>query len=100
MKLGILVNKERHLREIIEITMAAVSKGHRVNIFVVEEGVNILSNPDFIRLHEINGVRISFCDYSSKELNIFKENIPEEIICGSQMNNAAMVHESDRVIVL
>jgi predicted peroxiredoxin len=100
MKLGILINTDRHLSDIIGITMAALSKGHEVIIFNMDEGTRLLENVSFRELCGMNGVRMGFCDYNAKGLGIFKEGIPDEIVCGSQMNNAEMVHEADRVIVL
>jgi urease alpha subunit len=43
---------------------------------------------------------LSFCDFNFKKLGLKGEGIPEEVICGSQYNNAIMMHESDKVIVL
>lgn len=100
MKLGILINTDRHLSDIIGITRAALSKGHEVIIFNMDEGTRLLENSSFRELYAMNGVRMSFCDYNAKGLGVSKEGIPDEIVCGSQMNNAEMVHEADRVIVL
>ena len=100
MKLGIFVNTDKHLIDLLGITKAALSKGHEVIIFNMDEGTRLLENPSFRELCNMNGVRMSFCDYNAKGLGILKEGIPDEIVCGSQLNNAEMVHEADRVIVL
>ena len=100
MKLGILINTDRHLSDILGITKAAFSKGHEVIIFNMDEGTRLLGNPSFWELCGMNGVRMSFCDYNARGLGVSKEGIPDEIVCGSQLNNAEMIHEADRVIVL
>ncbi|HBR21427.1 MAG TPA: hypothetical protein DD713_02480 [Nitrospiraceae bacterium] len=100
MKLGILINTDRHLSDIIGITKAALSKGHEVIIFNMDEGTRLLGNSSFRELCSMYGIRMSFCDYNAKGLGVSKEGIPDEIVCGSQLNNAEMIHEADRVIVL
>lgn len=100
MKLGILVNTDKNLNHILGITKAAIDKGHEVIIFNMDEGVRLLIEPAFRALCSTKGIFMSFCDHSTHVLNVSKEGIPEEIICGSQYNNAAMNHDADRVIVL
>ncbi len=100
MKLGIFINNDRHLEHIVGITKAAVFKGHEVIMFNMDDGVKLLGNPEFSELCGTKGVSISFCDYSTIDLGINKKGIPGEVICGSQYNNALMVREVDRLIVL
>ncbi len=100
MKLGILVNTDRHLRHVMGLTKAALSRGHEVILFNMDEGTRLITTPEFAELCRTAGVTLSFCDLSSKQLGVVTEGIPDEIVCGSQYNNAAMNHEADRVIVL
>jgi predicted peroxiredoxin len=100
MKLGILVNTDRHLDHITGITRAAVSKGHEVIIFTMDTGTTLLNNPDFCALGTLRGVRMSFCRLSARRSGVATKEISAEIIDGSQYNNASMVHNADRVIVL
>ncbi|MCL4491352.1 MAG: hypothetical protein M1510_05520 [Nitrospirae bacterium] len=100
MKLGILVNKDKNLDHIIGITEAAAGKGHEVAIFAMDEGVRLLREPGFAGLHKIQDVAVSFCDHSTHVFGVSKDGLPEEILCGSQYNNAVMNHDSDRVIIL
>lgn len=100
MVLGILVNSDRHRAEIMGIARAAVAKGHEVNIFGMDEGTRLFQDPGFLELCKVKGVHMSFCDHSAKRLGFGNENIPQDVVCGSQYNNAMMVHESDKVLVL
>lgn len=100
MKLGILVNTDKNLRHLLGITEACLKKGHEVIIFAMDEGVKLFEDSRFNSLCKRQGVSMSFCDHSTHVLGVSKEGIPEEVICGSQYNNALMVHEADRVIVL
>lgn len=100
MKLGILVNTDKHVEAVIGITRAALTKGHEVTIFTMDEGTKLLENPSYSGLCKLKGVNMSFCDYSAKTVGAKTEGIPDEIVCGSQYNNAEMNHNSDKVIVL
>ena len=100
MKLGILVNTDRHAEDLIGLTNAALSKGHEIIVFFMDSGVKLLADPAVTNLCENSLVHMSFCDYTTQKNGISKEGFCDDIICGSQYNNATMNHEADRVIVL
>jgi hypothetical protein len=100
MRLGILVNTDRHLNEVIGISEAAVSKGHEVIIFNTDEGTKLLNIPEFQKLCTSPVCSISFCDHSARHVRVVTEGLPEEIVCGSQYHLAIMLHDADKVIVL
>jgi predicted peroxiredoxin len=100
MKLGILITTDRHLDDIVGLTKAAVSKGHEVIMFNMDDGNKLLTNTAFTDLCKTEGVTMAYCDHSAMELKIDKEGIPGDITCGSQFNNANMMHDTDRTINL
>jgi len=100
MKLGILVNKERHLKEIIGLTLAATKQNHKVIIFAMDKGICLLQSNEFINLAKSTDVSISFCKHSAETQGINAENIVADIIGGSQLNNAMLMHQADKVVVL
>ncbi|MBI3575558.1 MAG: DsrE family protein [Gammaproteobacteria bacterium] len=100
MKLGILVNTDRHLAEVAGLTHAALAKGHEVAIFTMDEGTRLLADPGYIGLHRLPGVSMSVCQHSAETLNMSVAGLPPEIHCGSQLQNAMMQHAADRVVVL
>ena len=100
MKLGILVNTDRHTEDLIGIAKAAVAKGHQVIIFFMNGGARLLENTAVNNLAELQGVDMSYCDYTTQQIEMSKEGIHELVDCGSQYNNITMQHEADRVIVL
>lgn len=100
MKLGILINTDKHADDLIGLTKAALSKGHEVIAFFMDSGVKLLRSPDVANLCKNPGVSMSFCDYTTQKNGVSKEGFCEEIVCGSQYDNAAMTHEADRVIAL
>lgn len=100
MKLGILVNTDKNLGHILGLAKVAVEKDHEVIIFIMDEGTRLLENDAFIELAELQGVSMSLCEHSAKRLGAKTEGLPEKIVCGSQLNNAMMNHNADKVIVL
>lgn len=80
--------------------MSAVSRGHEVIIFNMDDGTKLLGKPSFLSLCEVSGVTMSFCDYGAKKIKAPTEGIPGDISCGSQFDNANMVHQADKVIVV
>jgi predicted peroxiredoxin len=100
MKLGIFVNTNRHLEHVVGLVKAALSKGHEVVMFNMDDGTKLLGTPEFSELCKTKGVSLSFCDHSAKGLNVTTEGLPPEIVCGSQYNNAVMNHNADKVIIL
>ena len=100
MKLGIHIKTDRHLEQVMGIVNAAVSKGHEVLIFTMAGGERLLENPKYANLCKNPKVKMSYCDHDATHLGIKKDLIPAEIACGSQYNNAVIVYEADRVIVL
>lgn len=100
MKLGIFINTDKHLSDIMGIAKAALAKGHEVTMFNMDDGSKLCINTAIRELCKLKGISMCYCDYSAKGMNISKEDIPADIVCGSQYNNAVMVDAADRVIVL
>ena len=100
MKLGILVNTERHADHLDGIVRAAVTRGHVVIIFVMDEAARLLEQDTFRQLCSLPNVSMSYCDLNACQCSIDKGKIPSAVVCGSQYDNAVMFHEADRVIVL
>ena len=100
MKLGILVTTDKHPDAVVGITNAAHAKGQEVSIFVMDAGTNLLHHPSVQELAARQKIVMSFCEHSAEGLGIPIGTIPPSIIRGSQYDNATMLHEADKVIVL
>jgi predicted peroxiredoxin len=100
MHLGILVTTNKNKEAVVGLAKAALSKGHKVTIFNMDDGTRLLGDEQFNSLCRTEGVAMSFCDHSALGLGISKEGIPADVVCGSQFDNANMLHEADRVINL
>ena len=100
MKLGILVNTDRHLEAVMGTTRAALARGHTVDLFAMDDGTRLLAHPDLAALGELPGVNISFCQESAAHKNVNCETLPQAMVRGSQLQNAMMTQQADRLIVL
>ncbi len=100
MKLGMLINTDKYLDAVLGITDAALSMGHEVIIFIMDEGTRLLENPLLTTLCTRQGVKMSLCEHSAQRLGVKVDGLPNEIVCGSQYRNAIMMHTADKVIIL
>lgn len=100
MKLGILINTDKHLQHLIEITRAANNKGHEVTLFAMDAGTKLLQSSEFPRLCELENITMNVCNHSAAEQGVETTGVSKEIVIGSQFNNAMMNNQSDKVIVL
>jgi len=100
LKLGILLNTDRHRDHVTGIAKAAVSRGHEVIIFIMDDGVKLLTDPGFSSLCQLKGIQMSFCKNSTRMLGVATEGVQTEITEGSQLYNAIMNRDADKVIVL
>ena len=100
MKLGILVNSDRHLEAITGMTRAALAKDHEVLLFAMDDGTRLLADPGYVALCRLPGVDMSFCQESATRKGTSFDALPEAIAAGSQLQNAMMVQKADRIIVL
>ncbi|MFV1973273.1 MAG: DsrE family protein [Thiohalobacterales bacterium] len=100
MKLGILVNTDRHLEHMLGITKATMAKNHELSIFIMDEGTRLLENDLFVSLAKLPAVSITLCEHSASNYGIDTKGLSKDISCASQFNNAMMIHNADRVIVL
>jgi predicted peroxiredoxin len=100
MKLGILINTDRHAEDVVGLTKAALAKGHEVVMFMMDDGNKLLGNQAVTGLCSEAGVSMGYCDHSALKLGISKDGLPEQLTCGSQFDNANMNSQADRVIVL
>ncbi len=100
MKLGILVNTDKHLEALLGLTTKAVDRGHEVVIFVMDDGTLLLKEKKFLGLAELEDVTMSVCEHSAQGYGVDSDFLLERNIRGSQLNNAIMNNVTDRVIVL
>lgn len=92
-KLGILVNSDKYLDDVVGLVKAAKAAGHDVKIFIMDDGT--LLTEDIC--NGIGGdVEVAYCEHSAEPRGI-KE--VAGATAGSQYQNAVMMHEADKVVV-
>jgi sulfur relay (sulfurtransferase) complex TusBCD TusD component (DsrE family) len=99
-RLGILVNTDRHAVEVAGLARAALARGHAVEIFAMDDGVRTLADPALAGLAALPGVAVSYCDLSLRQRGVDPAALPAAFREGSQYDNARMNQAADRVIVL
>jgi peroxiredoxin family protein len=100
LKLGILINTDKHTKSLKGLIKAAVSKGYEVVLFVMDDGVKLLHKPSLKHLLKIPGVSLTFCQHSADVIGVSSNGISMEAVSGSQYDNACMNREVDRLIIL
>jgi len=98
--LGILVNTDRHAAHVVGLARAALARNHAVSIFVMDGGTHLLRDAALADLASLEGVTLSVCTHSAERHGVSLEALPEAVVRGSQLNNAMMNHQAERVVVL
>ncbi len=92
-KLGILVNTDKYLEDIVGVTEAAKAVGHDVTIFMMDDGT-LLAQDLCDRLS--GEAQLTYCEHSA---SLRQVSDVEGATSGSQYQNAVMMHEADKVVV-
>jgi predicted peroxiredoxin len=97
-RLGILVNTEKHLENVIALAKAAHEKGKKVQIFFTGKGVLLTQKPEFAEL--VGKAKLSVCDVSFRANGLSGE-VPGVGFkdFATQARNAEMIDECDRYVV-
>ena len=93
MKLGILLNSDKHLDDVVGLVKASKAAGHEVNIFAMDDGTLLLED---ICKQTGGEAEVAYCDHSAEPRGV---KDVEGATSGSQYQNAVMVHDSDKVVV-
>jgi hypothetical protein len=99
--LGILVNTDKYIDDVVNLTRAAHSKGKDIQIFFTGKGVLLTLKPDFKKL--VGKARLAICDVSfrSNGLHGREDEVPGVGFkdFATQAKNAEMVVDMDRYVV-
>lgn len=98
MNLGIVITQTPYANQIIELTKAAVKRGHSVSIFMTDDGIYLVKNSAVADLRKLDNVDMSLCNYSAQGRNLATEDVPEGVTNGTQYQNSLIHNECDKVL--
>lgn len=100
MVLGIVVATDRNLELVCGIAAAAAARGHAVRIFVTGDGARLLAQERLGALAALPGTSVVYCDHSARRCGVDTGRLARGLARGSQLDNAVICTESDKVLVL
>ncbi len=98
MNLGLLLITNGYKEDVIGIIKAGLNKGHKLSVFMMDEGVFYCQDEDIVTLNQSDNINMSLCDRSCHLRGITADMIPDGITEGSQLQNAMMHNNADRII--
>ncbi len=98
MKLGIVVTQTPFANKIVDITKAALKRGHSVSIFLTDDGIYLIKNGDVADLRNLENVEMSLCNFSAMGRKLANSDVPEGIVNGTQYQNSLIHNECDKVL--
>lgn len=102
MNLGIVVTDENHGEQALGLLEAAAERGWKLRCFLTDTGVRLFENPRFIRYCQAEHWA-ALCEMSLERYSIdagkVQDTLPN-IIIGGQYQDAELVKNSDKVLVL
>jgi|SRR5208283_2418369 len=98
MKLGIIVTQTPYANKIVDITKAAVKRGHSVSIFFTDDGIYLIKNVDVANLRNLENVEMSLCNFSLQGRKLADSEVPEGVINGTQYQNSLIHNECDKLL--
>ncbi len=102
MNLGIVVTNESHGEQALGLLETAAERGWQLRCFLTDTGVKLFDDPRFI--HFCQGDHwVALCEMSLERYHIDSSKVEDtlpDIIIGGQYQDAELVKNSDRVVVL
>jgi hypothetical protein len=98
MRIGIVASHESSGPQLEGLAAAAAARGWPCRCFLTDSGVKLAASPRLQGLAKSGAVRLDVCEHSWHHFG--QGGAPEGATLGSQFQNAELVRECDRVVVL
>jgi len=98
MRLGIVASHESAGPHLAGLAAAAVARGWTCRVFLTDSAVKLAASAGLQGLAKAGAVRLDVCEHSWQHFG--GEGVPDGATLGSQFQNAELVRECDRVVVL
>jgi hypothetical protein len=98
MRIGIVATHESSGAHLLGLAAAAAARGWPCRCFLTDSGVKLVADDRLVALAKSGAIRLDVCEHSWHHFN--EGPAPEGATLGSQFQNAELVRECDRVVVL
>lgn len=103
MRFGLVVTNERNADAARKLLEAAQARGWECRCFLTDRGALLLADPAFTGSPAFMNTNIAVCELSIERYEnhgLHARAIDPHVIVGGQYQDAELVHNSDRVLVL
>ncbi|MDA8273242.1 MAG: DsrE family protein [Deltaproteobacteria bacterium] len=100
MKLAILITTDKYKGHVENIIGSAKHLGYEIKCFIMDDGVNLLNDKNFVGKLKEAGSDVSLCEYSCSIRSIHEK--VEGFLYASQYENASIINAltyEDRLLV-
>ena len=98
MRIGIVATHESAQAHLVGLAAAAAARGWPCRCFLTDSGVKIAASEKLLGLARSGAIRLDVCEHSWHQFG--DGEAPAGATLGSQFQNAELVRECDRVLVL
>ncbi|MFA7386759.1 MAG: hypothetical protein WCZ87_03775 [Thiohalobacteraceae bacterium] len=103
MRFGLVVTDDRHGRAALALLDAAQARGWECRCFLNDRGALLLADPAFTGSPGFAAARVAVCELSVERYEhegLRVGDIDSQVVVGGQYQDAELVKNSDRVLVL
>lgn len=103
MRFGLVVTDERHGAAALALLEAAQGRGWSCRCFLNDRGVLLLADPGFTNSPAFAAAQVAVCELSverHEDKGLRPADIDSHVVIGGQYQDAELVKNSDRVLVL
>ena len=98
MKLGLVATRETALEPVLGLVRAAADRGWSCSCFLTDTGVRLLASAELLELVRHGRLQLEVCQHAWQHFG--EGPAPEGLKMRSQLQNALLARDSDRVIVI
>jgi hypothetical protein len=103
MRLGVVVTEDRYGGEALALLEGAARREWELRCFLTDSGVRLLNDERFRRFLDDTDAHVSLCELSVDRydgIDPHADGLDERVIVGGQYQDAELVKNTDRVVVL
>lgn len=98
MHLGIVASHESAGPHLVGLVAAAAARGWKCRVFLTDSAVKLATSASLQDLAKAGSLRLDVCEHSWQHFG--GAGAPDGVTLGSQFQNAELVRECDRVVVI